>query len=104
MPINVQKAYTGTGAQAAIILNRYGDPQVSVVIDIATTGDVTIEGTLTQLNRTDSETPIWFEIDNLINIAADSNQRIENTPLEAIRANITANGSGVILQVMQNDQ
>ncbi len=103
MAINVEKTYTGTGAQDAIILNRYGDPQTSVVVDLATTGDVTIEGTLSQLNRDNGLTAIWFEIENLINLTADSNQRVENTPLEAIRANITTNATGVTLQVMQND-
>lgn len=102
MAINVQKEYTTTGDKIAIPLNRHGNSDYSVNVDIGGGGDVTVQGTLSQINRS-GVTPIWFDIDNLVNLTADASEKITNTPLEAIRMSVTSVTDTVTLQVMQSD-
>ena len=100
MAINNLVTYTGTGAQAPIMLNRHAPSNYSVRLDFDTTGDVDVQGTLSQLNRGDAED--WFDITGLTGITADSAEKIVDTPLEAIRFVINANGSTINGRVMQS--
>lgn len=101
MAINKEKSYTTTGDKDGIPLDRHSDPQYSVVIDIGGGGDVTVQGTISQINRA-GVTPIWFDLPALTNVIADASDKIINTPLEAIRLQITAVTDTIIFQVMQN--
>lgn len=102
MAINVERSYTATGFQTAIPVNRHGNPQYSIGIDIGGGGTVTVQGTLSQINRA-GVTPIWFDIPALTAITADTFDKMVNTPLEAIRLNVTAVTDTIIFQVMQNN-
>jgi hypothetical protein len=105
--VNVRKSYTGTGAQDAIPLNRWGEDDYSVKLALTGVCDVTIQGTLDYVNRPldadfqDGVTPEWFDITGLVNVIANTVEVVSSTPLEAIRANITTNGGAVALHVMQ---
>ncbi len=101
MSINVEKTYNSTGIKTAIPLNRHGNPQYSIGIDIVATATVTVQGTLSQINRV-GVTPIWFDIPALTGVATDTFDKIVNTPLEAVRLNVTATTGDVNFQVMQN--
>ncbi len=101
MAINVEQTFTTTGNKDGIPLSRHNDPQYSIVIDIGGGGDVTVQGTLSQINRA-GVTPIWFDIPALTNVVADTSDKIINTPLEAVRLNITTVTDTIIFQVMQN--
>lgn len=101
MAINIEATYTTTGVKDAIPVNRHGNPQYSVGIDIGGGGDVTVQATLSQINRS-GVVPIWFDIPALVNITANTFDKIVDTPLEAIRLNITTVTDTIILQVAQN--
>ena len=102
-PVNVKKTYTGTGTQVAIPLNRWSRDNYSVVTDVGATATYTVEGTLDQVNRPDV-TPVWFDITNLVALTADAAEKVTDTPMEAIRMNITANTGDLGLHVMQNGE
>lgn len=101
--INAKKTYTGTGAQVAIPLNRWSRDNYSVVVSLDSTGTYTIQGTLDQINRP-NVTPVWFDITSLVGLTADAAEKITETPLEAIRMTIAANGSSIDFHVMQNGE
>lgn len=98
--INRRETYTGTGAQAAIPLNRWTNTDIAAELVFGSTGTVTVEGTLDQVNRADV-TPTWFDITGLVAVTADTAEKITDTPLEAIRLNIAANGSSITFHIMQ---
>ena len=102
MAINREQTFTtgASGGQVAIPLNRHGNPQYSIDIDIGGGGDVTVEATLSQINRGD--TAIWRPIPALTNVTADAFDKIVNTPFEAIRLNITSITDTIIFRVQQN--
>lgn len=100
MAINVTQSHTTTGFKAPIMLSRHNDPQYSVSIDIGGGGTVTVQGTLSQLNR--GEAAVWFDIASLTSITTDTFSKLTNTPLEAMRLNVTAVTDTIGLQVMQN--
>lgn len=99
--INAKKNYTTTGAKAAIPLNRWASSELSVEVDVGTTGTYTVEGTLDQVNRA-GVTPVWFTITGMSALTADTAQNIANTPMEAIRINIAVIDSTIDFHVMQN--
>jgi len=101
MAINVEQTHTTTGFKDAVILSRHNDPQYAVNIDVGGGGTFTVQGTLSQPNRA-GVTPIWFNITNLTALTVDTADKIVNTPLEAVRLNITAVTDTIIFQVMQN--
>ena len=96
-----------TGAQTAIPLNRWSLDDYSVIVDLATTGTYTVEGTVDFINRPlDADfqatpTPVWFNIVGMVGLTADASQVVPATPLEAIRINIAANATGIKFHVMQ---
>ena len=102
MAINVGQSHTTTGAKTAIPLSRHNRPQYTVDIDIGGGGDVTVEATIDPLNQA-GVTPTWRALPALTNVTADSFTKIENTPLEAIRINITSVTNTIRFRVMQND-
>jgi len=101
MAINTEISYTTTGFKGAIPLSRQNNPNYSIGIDIGGGGTVTVQATLSKLNRA-GVTPIWFNIPALTTITADTFDKIEQTPLEAVRLEITAVTDTIIFQVAQN--
>lgn len=101
MSINVSQSFSTTGAKAAIPLNRHGNPQYSISAVLGSTGTYTVEGTLDQLNR-EGITPVWQDITGLIALTASTFDKIENTPLEAVRINIAAVGTTLNFKIQQN--
>jgi len=101
MAINVEQTHTTTGFKPGIPLSRHNDPQYSIGIDIGGGGTVTVQGTISQINRA-GVTPIWFDITALTGVTIDTFDKITNTPLEAVRLEITAVTDTIIFQVMQN--
>lgn len=101
-PLFIDKTYTGTGEQVPVMLNRWTLDDISIVVDISATATYTIEATLSQLNRDDGLTAIWFEVSGLIGLTADVTDKISATPLQAVRVNIAANSGNVRFQVMQS--
>jgi len=98
-PISRSATYSGTGAQEWIPLNRWSLDDYTVSLDFASTGTVTVEGTIAKLNQ--GETAFPFDITGLIAITTSGGFVIQETPLEAIRLNIAANATGINFQVMQ---
>jgi len=101
MSINVSQSFSTTGAKAAIPLNRHGNPQYAVSAVLGTTGTYTVEGTVDQLNR-EGITPEWQPVTGLVGVTTDTFDKIENTPLEAIRINIAVIDSTLKFQIQQN--
>ena len=101
MAINRQEEYTSIGIKQAIPLSRHNNPQYSIGVDVGSGATFTVQGTLSKINRA-GVVPIWFDIPALTGILVDTNDKIVNTPLEAVRINITAITDNVIFQVMQN--
>jgi hypothetical protein len=101
MAINAKQTHTTTGAKEAIIVSRHNDPNYSLDVDIGGGATYTIEATINQLNRADV-TPVWHPLPSAINLTTALFDKIEHTPLEAIRINISAITDNVTFQVMQN--
>ena len=100
-PVFYDKTYLTTGFTPPLPLNRWGRNNFSIIADVGTTGTYTVEGTVSRLNREDGLTPIWFELAGLVGLTADITTAIKETPLEAVRLNITAIDTTIRLQVMQ---
>lgn len=101
VPVSYDVTYAGTGEQTALPLNRWNKANTSLVVDLATTGTYTIEATLSKINQDTGLTPIWFELSGLVGLTADITDTLKNVPLEAIRLNISANGTGIRFQILQ---
>ena len=106
--INKTVNYTTTGAQTAIPLNRWGSDNYTISAVFTGAGDVSFEGTVTQLNRVPKfgeapPVPDWFAI-TPSQITADGAITITDYPLEAIRANIATNGGNIKITILQQGQ
>jgi hypothetical protein len=78
---------------------RWSDGDYSVVVTFAGTGTVTVEGTLSKVNRGESFVP--FDITGLTAVTTDTSQSISSTPLEALRiTGATMAGGGAQVQIM----
>ncbi len=103
VPVSADVIYTTTGTKTPIILNRWGDYDTSVVVLLSGTATYTLEATINRLNRSTTIQPIvWFELAGLVDITTDITDSIKNTPLEAIRINITALSDDVRFQILQS--
>lgn len=100
MAVNVRKTYTTSGPQVPVMLNRHGPSDYTLDIDIGGGGDVTVEATSGQINR--GQTPIWHPLASLTNVTADAFEKVTDTPLEAVRLNITSVTDEITFQVSQN--
>ena len=78
---------------------RWTEGNYSVVASYAGTGTITVEGTISRINR--GETVVWFDITNLTAVTADASEQIANTPFEAFRVTgTTMAGGGATVQIL----
>lgn len=101
MAINAKRSYTTTGIQTAIPLNRHGNPQFSISVQITGTATYTLQGSIAQINRTGSS-DVWNDIPSMTGLAINAFQKITNSPLEGLRLNITAISGTIDFQILQN--
>lgn len=101
MAVNRSEVYSTLGIKGAIPLNRHGSPQLSVSVQLADTATYTIQGTISQINR-DGNAAIWNDLPTMTGLNANAFHKVENSPIEAIRINITAMNDNVVFQVAQN--
>lgn len=103
-PVFYDVTYTTPGEKEPLPLNRWSRSNYSVVVDLITTGEYTVEGTLNRLNR-DPEVPaVWFELSGLVGLTTDITEAIKESPLEAIRIDVMAVDSTLRFQVMQGGE
>lgn len=100
MAINAKRSYTSTGIKTAIPLNRHGNPQFSISVQITGTATYTLQGSITQINRT-GQTEVWNDIPSMTALTINAFQKIVNSPLEGLRLNITAISGTVDFQILQ---
>ena len=100
MAINSKQSHTGTGVKVAIPLNRHGNPQFSISIQITGSATYTLQGSISQINRTTSS-DVWNDIPSMTALSVNAFQKIVNSPLEALRLNITAISGTVDFQILQ---
>ena len=100
-PVFYDKIYTVTGFTPPLLLNRWGRNNYSIIVDVDATGTYTVEGTISRLNRIVGLSPVCFELAGLVGLTTDITTALKETPLEAIRLNITAVDTTIRLQVMQ---
>lgn len=78
---------------------RWVEGNISVAITFAGTGTVSVNGSLSQVNRGDTLVP--FSITNLSGVTADAAEVITNTPLEALQVVGTGMaGGGASVQIL----
>lgn len=103
-PIN-RKQLAVTGVGDWIPLNRWSKDSYSIVTTVNGTATYTVEFTLDQINRAGV---LGNEVARPVlggtGLTADANLNIANTPMEAMRVNITAGAGSVDLHVMQNGE
>jgi len=100
MAINAKRSYTTTGIKVAIPLNRHGNPQFSISVQITGTATYTLQGSISRINRTDSS-EVWNDIPAMTGLTINAFQKITNSPLEALRLNITAISGTLDFQILQ---
>lgn len=100
MAINVKKSYTSTGVKIAVPLNRHGNPQFSISVKITGTATYTLQGSISQINR-DTSSDVWNDIPSMTALSIDAFQKIVNSPLEALRLNVTAISGTLDFQILQ---
>jgi len=99
-PINVV-INQATATSVVIPVNRFGSPEYAIQISA---GSALVEGTLTPVNRLNSETPVWSTLDDKSGLAltavvlASGVVPIENQALEAIRITSTGTTTGRLVQ------
>lgn len=101
MAINVTQVITDAGPSDPICLNRHGNPQTSIVVDVGAGATYDIQGTTDQLNRA-GITPTWFTLPNGQGLTANVADKIVNTPLEAVRLDLAVNTGPTVFKVQQN--
>ena len=98
-----QTAVTGVGDW--IPLNRWSKDDYSIVTTVNGTATYTIEFTLDQVNRAGVlGNEVARPVLNGEDLTASANLNITETPMEAIRVNITAGAGSVDFHVMQNGE
>lgn len=100
MAINAKKSYTTTGIKTAIPLNRHGNPQFSISVEVQASATYTLQGSITQINR-EGTTQVWNDIPAMTGLTATAFQKITNSPLEALRLNVIAITGTVNFQLLQ---
>jgi len=99
-PVN-RKLLTVTGVGDWIPLNRWAKDDLSIVTTANGTVTYDVEFTLDQVNRPNvTVTP--RPIENGTGLTADANLNVTETPMEAIRVNITDGAGSVDFHVMQS--
>ena len=101
MAVNSKRSYATTGTKEAIPLNRHGNPQFSISVQLSGTTTYTMQGTISQINRNGGAT-VWNDLPTMTGLTANAFSKVENSPLEALRINILSTTAEVDLQVMQN--
>lgn len=101
-PVN-RKQSAVTGAGDWIPLNRWAKDDLSIVTTANGTVTYDIEFTIDQVNRpnvlgNEDARPVA----NGTGLTADANLNVTETPMEAIRVNITAGAGSVDFHVMQS--
>lgn len=99
-PVN-RKQLAVTGVGDWIPLNRWSNDDLSVVTTANGTVTYDVEFTLDQVNRA-GVTVVDRPILNGTGLTADANLNVTETPMEAVRVNITAGAGSVDFHVMQS--